>query len=350
MKIAIVTDAWFPQVNGVVRTLSSISQQLTHYGHNVNVISPALGPTIACPTYGEIRLSLAPKKIVTKELQSFQPDSIHIATEGPLGWAARAYCLKYNLKFTTSFHTRFPEYVRARSGLPLSWTYKFLKKFHAPSSAILAPTPTICEVLEANGFKNVKHWTRGVDLKTFRPVPAKLKSEVKPILLYVGRVAVEKNIEAFLKLDMRGQKVVVGDGPQRQELEEKYKDVQFVGMKESHELPAYYSSADVFVFPSLTDTFGLVMIEALACGTPVAAFNGTCAQDIIYPEVGALHANLEIAIKEALNCSRLNCEKYAQNFTWENCAHIFLDELVTTTSSTANAPHGSTWWESPRSL
>ncbi len=274
MKIMIVTDAWEPQVNGVVRTLKNTSRELTALGHRVELLTPLDFTTIPCPTYPEIRLSLFPGGKVANRIASFAPDALHIATEGPLGIAARGYAKRHRLPFTSAYHTRFPEYVQARFGVPLAWTYRFLHWFHGRSQAVMAPTPVVKQDLEKYGFDNVVLWSRGVDLDIFHPQESKVLNTARPIFLYVGRVAVEKNVEAFLKLDLPGSKWVCGEGPQLAELKSRYPEANYLGVLSQPELAKVYAAADVFVFPSRTDTFGLVLLEALACGLPVAAFPG----------------------------------------------------------------------------
>jgi glycosyltransferase involved in cell wall biosynthesis len=272
MKIALISDAWSPQINGVVTTLQTTCERLRGKGHSVETITPDQFRTWPCPSYPEIRLAFGCGPKLRARLDDFQPDAIHIATEAPLGLAARAYCKRRNLPFTTSFHTRFAEYVQMRTGLPLSWGYAFLRWFHNGGERMMTATPGLVEELKSRGFKNPVLWARGVDTELFRPRDRDFLDVPRPVLLYTGRVAVEKNIEAFLRLKTPGTKVVVGDGPQREELERKYPAVRFVGYKHGEELARHMAAADVFVFPSLTDTFGLVMLEALACGVPVAAF------------------------------------------------------------------------------
>lgn len=281
MKIMIVTDAWEPQVNGVVRTLKSTTRELTALGHRVELLTPLEFRTVPCPTYPEIRLSLLPGRRVRERIEQFAPDALHIATEGPLGMAARSYALKHGLPFTTAYHTRFPEYVQARFGIPLSATYRFLRWFHGPSRAVMAPTPVVKQDLEKFGFGNVVLWTRGVDLDIFHPMESKVLNSARPIFLYVGRVAIEKNVEAFLALDLPGSKWVAGEGPALAELKSRYPEVNYLGVLSQAELAKVYAAADVFVFPSRTDTFGLVLLEALACGTPAAAYPVT--------EIGRAH-------------------------------------------------------------
>jgi len=281
MKIMIVTDAWEPQVNGVVRTLKNTTRELTELGHRVELVTPLEFRTVPCPTYPEIRLSLFPRRRLHARIDEFAPDALHIATEGPLGLAARRYAIKHGLPFTTAYHTRFPEYVEARFALPAAFTYRFLHWFHRPSLAVMAPTPVVKSDLERYGFTNVVLWTRGVDLDIFHPMESKVLNTARPIFLYVGRVAIEKNVEAFLKLDLPGSKWVAGEGPALAELKSRYPEVNYRGVLTQAELAKVYAAADVFVFPSRTDTFGLVLLESLACGTPVAAYPVTGPIDVL---------------------------------------------------------------------
>ncbi|MDF7777063.1 glycosyltransferase family 1 protein [Sphingomonas sp. AOB5] len=330
MRIAIVTDAWEPQVNGVVRTLQSVRAVLERHGHTVMVISPDLFRSLPCPTYPEIRLALTRTRNVGAMLEEFRPTAIHLATEGPLCVAARRWCLRTGQPFTTAYHTQFPDYVSARSGVPAEWIWRYIRWFHSPSYAILAATPSIRQSLADHGLTHLKHWGRGVDLTNFRPGlpphPAMAAME-GPVQLYVGRVAVEKNLEAFLKTTHPGTKVVVGDGPARASLEAKYPDAKFLGPMFGTELASAYAAADVFVFPSRTDTFGLVMIEALACGVPVAGYPVTGPIDIVTPEVGAVDQDLTRAIATALTRDRAACARYGRSFTWEASAAQFLHAL-----------------------
>ncbi len=331
MRIAIVTDAWDPQVNGVVRTLKSMQRILTAQGHEVLVISPDRFYSLPCPTYPEIRLAVTRVATVGGMLAEFGADAIHLATEGPLCVAARRWCLRRGLPFTTAYHTQFPDYVSARSGLPAEWIWRYIQWFHAPARAILASTPSIRQALVDHGLDQVRHWGRGVSLDQFRPdVPPHpdLADLPRPIQLYVGRVAVEKNLEAFLQTRQPGTKVVVGDGPARTSLEAQYPDAIFVGPRFGDELAGFYAGADVFVFPSRTDTFGLVMIEALACGTPVAAFPVSGPIDVLDARVGAMSEDLDDAIARALALDRAACADYGRGFTWEASAAQFLSALV----------------------
>lgn len=327
LHVAIVTDAWYPQVNGVVRTLATTGEELRGLGHQVTFITPGDFNTMPCPTYPEIRLALFPERKVARMLDAAAPCAIHIATEGPLGHAARRYCLRRGLPFTTAYHTKFPEYVHARSGLPLGWTYAVMRRFHGPSSGVMVATASLRRELEAHGFANIKDWTRGVDISLFHPRPSILDLP-RPILMYVGRVAVEKNIGAFLALDHPGTKVVVGDGPQRPALERAHPEVVFVGAKQGEDLARHYASADVFVFPSRTDTFGLVLIEALASGVPVAAYPVPGPLDVIGESgAGVLDEDLGRAVAKALTIDRETARRHALNFTWRRCAEAFLDNL-----------------------
>jgi glycosyltransferase involved in cell wall biosynthesis len=330
VRIAIVTDAWEPQVNGVVRTLQSVRAVLEAQGHQVEVISPDRFYSLPCPTYPEIRLALASTGSVGAMLEKFRPNAIHLATEGPLCVAARRWCLRHDMPFTTAYHTQFPDYVSARSGVPAEWIWRYIRWFHAPSQAILASTPSIRESLIAHGITQVKHWGRGVDLAAFHPGLAPHPAMVElegPVQLYVGRVAVEKNIEAFLKTSHPGTKVVVGDGPARTALQARFPQARFLGPMFGEELASAYAAADVFVFPSKTDTFGLVMIEALACGVPVAGYPVTGPIDVLTPETGAMDADLTKAIGEALTRDREACAAYGRSFTWEASARQFLNAL-----------------------
>lgn len=333
MKILIVTDAWAPQVNGVVRTLQNTHIQLTRLGHEVAFITPDLFKTVACPTYPEIRLAWMPGKKVSEMIEAFKPDCLHIATEGPLGWAARRVALKTKRPFTTAYHTRFPEYVKARFGIPLALSYAVFRWFHRPSSGVMVATPSIQQELAAQGFKSIKTWSRGVDLTRFNNPSLTLQTannteNKTPVFLYAGRVAIEKNIEAFLALDLPGEQWVAGDGPQRAALQSKYPKAKWLGMLNQTELAAAYSKADVFVFPSLTDTFGLVMLEAMACGLPVAAFPVAGPRDVILdPRVGALDTNLRNACLNALQLKKKDAWQYAQGYSWANCTGQFVSNL-----------------------
>jgi glycosyltransferase involved in cell wall biosynthesis len=329
MRIAIVTDAWSPQVNGVVNTLKATSRQLRSSGHSVLMVTPENMKTFSCPTYPEIKLAYKPYARVAAQLEEFDPDCIHIATEGPLGLAARRYCLNNGLDFTTAYHTRFPEYLKARFHLPLAISYRWLNWFHGPSRAVMVPTPGVQVALEENGFTNVVQWGRGVDVNYFKPGWREEKAALRrPLYLYVGRIAVEKNIEAFLQMELPGAKWVIGDGPMRDELELKYPDVRFLGAKPHEALPAYYNCADVFVFPSRTDTFGLVLAEAMACGVPVAAYPVEGPVDVVTNgKSGILDEDLSRACFEALKLSREQVREHALAFSWDTSTQQFLQHL-----------------------
>lgn len=330
MRVAIVTDAWEPQVNGVVRTLAATCTELRALSHSVEVIEPSTFPTVPCPTYAEIRLALATPGAVGRRLSAFAPDAIHLATEGPLCLAARVWCLREGLPFTTAFHTSFPDYVAQRTGLSPEWFWPYFRWFHGAASAVLASTPTIRAELAKAGIPHTRHWGRGVDHGLFRPEgplhPA-FQGLPRPILLNVGRVAVEKNIEAFLKLDSTGTKVIVGDGPARPALERAYPEARFLGVFAGEALAAAYRGADALVFPSRTDTFGLVMIEALSCGTPVAAMPVPGPLDVLNDEVGCMDEDLSRAVAGALGRDRAVCAAYGASFGWRRSACQFLSAL-----------------------
>ncbi|MCO4890541.1 glycosyltransferase family 1 protein [Cupriavidus sp. WGtm5] len=328
MKILIVTDAWEPQVNGVVRTLKSTRRELEALGHTVDMITPLEFRTVPCPTYPEIRLSLLPGARVRRRIEAFGPDALHIATEGPLGLAARSHALRHKLPFTTAYHTRFPEYVQARFGIPLAWTYRFLGWFHGPAQAVMAPTPAVLDDLRRYGIGNAVLWTRGVDLDVFTPQRANVLNTAHPIFLYVGRVAVEKNVEAFLALDLPGSKWVVGDGPALPALRARYPGANYLGVLNQPELARVYASADVFVFPSRTDTFGLVLLEALASGLPVAAYPVTGPIDVLGDSpAGVMHEDLREACLEALRIDRATARAHAERFSWRAASEQFLAHL-----------------------
>ncbi|HET9472334.1 MAG TPA: glycosyltransferase family 1 protein [Steroidobacteraceae bacterium] len=328
MRILLVTDAWEPQVNGVVRTLKTTARELTAMGHEVRFLTPLEFRTLPCPTYPEIRLSLFPQGKVNQTIREFDPDVLHIATEGPLGMAARRFALRNDFPFTTAYHTRFPEYVHARFRLPIAWSYAWLRRFHGASKAVMAPTQVVVDDLRTAGFENVRLWSRGVDAEIFRPQASKRLNTDPPIFLYVGRVAVEKNVEAFLELELPGSKWVVGTGPALERIRERYPRVNYLGVLEREELATVYAAADVFVFPSKTDTFGLVLLEAMACGLPVAAYPVTGPRDVIGDsKAGVLHADLRTACLEALKLSREDALARARLFTWRSATEQFLSNL-----------------------
>lgn len=330
-RIAIVTDAWLPQMNGVVRTLTTTCDHLRGQGHEVLVVSPDQFASLPCPTYPEIRLALTRPATVARRLREFSPEAIHIATEGPLGMIARRYCAKHEISFTTAYHTQFPDYLAQRTHLPAEWFWRYIRWFHRPARRVLVATESISAELRAHGLGRLHRWSRGVDLACFTPdapPPPEFAGLPRPIQLYVGRVAVEKNIEAFLGGDYPGSKVVVGDGPALAALKAKFPEAHFLGRRSGRELAGGYAGADVFVFPSRTDTFGLVMIEALACGTPVAAYPVPGPRDIVTDEVGALCENLDRAIDVALMCDRRACAAYAAGFSWASATGQFLSGLA----------------------
>lgn len=329
MKLALVTDAWKPQVNGVVTTLARTSDALEAAGHEVVVVSPQDFATVPCPTYPEIRLALLPGRRVARLLADHAPDAIHIATEGPLGIAARRYCVRARLKFTTSYHTQFPQYVRKRVPIPEAWSYAFLRRHHGRAERTLVATEHLRRELGAHGFHNLVIWSRGVDTEVFAPRGREHLLLPRPIAMYVGRVAVEKNLEAFLRAEIAGSKVVVGDGPDTAKLEREFPSAHFAGYKFGEALAEHLSSADVFVFPSRTDTFGLVMLEAMACGTPVAAYPVTGPVDVVRNGVtGCLDEDLATAVRGALRLSRAACREEALSRTWARATEQFASHLV----------------------
>lgn len=328
MRIAIVTDAWHPQVNGVVRTYENCIRELEVLGHEVHTLTPAGFRSIPCPTYPSIRLALNPGPKLARTLDALKPDAIHVATEGPLGHAVRRYCLKRGLAFTTSFHTQFPEYVRMRLPVPLSWSYAYLRRFHRSASRTLVPTPSQRQRLLDRCFSDVELWPRGVDTDLFRPGDKDFLPQPRPIFMYMGRVAIEKNIEAFLRLELPGTRIVVGDGPDRDKLRKAYPDVVFTGYRFGRELARHVAAADVFIFPSLTDTYGLVMLEAMACGVPVAAYPVTGPVDVVRDGVtGILHEDLRTAALAALELDPEACIDYARSRSWRQSAETFAARL-----------------------
>lgn len=329
MRLLVVSDAWYPQVNGVVRTLDTVTGLLRGQGHTVETIGPDRFRSIPCPTYPEIRLAVDARGRLPAMVDAFAPDAVHIATEGPLGLAMRRYCLRRGLRFTTSFHTRFPEYLHARIRLPVCFAYAWLRRFHGAAAATMVATPSLQTDLEARGFTRLVRWSRGVDTAQFRPCAAAGPVAPGPNWLYVGRVAVEKNIQAFLDLSLPGIKHVVGDGPMLETLRRRYPEVRFAGALHGADLARHYAEADVFVFPSRTDTFGLVLLEALASGLPVAAYPVTGPLDVIGDSgVGALDEDLGRAARRALDIPRDRCRDFALRHDWTRSAGQFLDNLV----------------------
>ncbi|HEY5020019.1 MAG TPA: glycosyltransferase family 1 protein, partial [Steroidobacteraceae bacterium] len=332
MRIAIVSDAWHPQINGVVTTLAHTLAAARRLGHEVELVSADGLLSVRCPSYPEIRLALWPSHAVHERLQQFAPEAIHIATEGPLGLAARNYCLRHRLPFTSSYHTQFPEYVQQRCALPAALGYAYLRWFHGPAVRTLVGTDTVRANLQARGFTHLVSWSRGVDTALFRPDPPACREAAarwpRPIMLYAGRVALEKNLEAFLRLPLPGTKVVVGDGPALAALRRRYADATFMGYRFGAELARHMAGADVFVFPSRTDTFGIVMLEAMACGLPVAAFPVQGPLDVVRPGItGVLHEDLDAAIHGALAIDSAPCRAFAQLHTWERCTRQFVGHL-----------------------
>lgn len=327
-RISLVTDAWSPQINGVVTTLSQLVEHLQAQGIQVDVIHPYDFNQIPLPTYPDIPLVWRAKGL-KQRLLKFKPDAIHIATEGTLGWRVRRIALKNNLPFTSAYHTKYPEYLSKRLPIPASWVYKLLKIFHRPAERTFVPAQAILHELESQGFEHLILLGRGVDKRIFNPKRYVELPYKKPIYLYVGRLAIEKNLPAFLALDLDGTKLVVGDGPQKPYLEHTYPEAVFVGSKQNESLAQFYASADVMVFPSLTDTFGLVNIEAMACGTPVAAFPVTGPIDIITPGLnGALNDDLKQAIQQALPLPREPISQSVIDYDWQNVAAEFLQGLA----------------------
>ena len=338
MKIALVTDAWHPQVNGVVRTLETVIEILRDWGHEVLVISPDQYRSVAAPTYPEIRLAITRARTIGEQITDFGADAIHLATEGPLCLSALRWCRRKGRPFTTAYHTQFPEYLAKRTKLSPRIFWKYIRWFHGRSETIMVSTESVRGQLRAEHLPQVHHWGRGVDLTNFSPdapQPDIFASLPRPIQLYVGRVAVEKNIEAFLETCQPGSKVVIGDGPALDHLRKKFPDVHFAGRKIGHELAGYYAGADVFVFPSKTDTFGLVVIEALACGTPVAAYPVTGPIDILTSETGVMDECLDRAIAGALLCDPAACLPSAAGFNWSASAQQFLEGLAPIRASMA---------------
>jgi glycosyltransferase involved in cell wall biosynthesis len=328
LDILVVTDAWHPQVNGVVRTIATIGRELEDMGLSVEVIGPDRFTTVPMPTYPEIRLALGAGRSLPAMIDALRPEYIHIATEGPLGRAARHYCLSRGRPFTTAYHTRFPEYLRDRIPVPLAWSYAVVRRFHRPSAAVMVATPSIETALEERGFINLRRWTRGVDTGLFRPRSKTFLDLPRPLMMCVGRVAVEKNLEDFLRLDLPGTKCVVGDGPARAELMRRYPQVHWAGARHGEELAQYYAAADVFVFPSRTDTFGLVLLEALAAGVPVAAYPVPGPLDVLGGSNAAcLDNDLATAVRGALAIPAERCRAFALEHSWRHSAQQFLDNI-----------------------
>jgi glycosyltransferase involved in cell wall biosynthesis len=330
MKFALVSDAWRPQVNGVARTLAALHDGLKAAGHDVFPLTPELFRTVPCPTDREVRLAIAARPRLTRLLEALMPDAIHIATEGPLGTAARKYCIQRNLRFSTAYHTKYPEYLKARFGVPKVWTYAILRRFHRRSSAIMVATETVRRELASNGFEQLALWTRGVDIALFRPGCTPAIDLPRPVFLCVSRIAAEKNLPVFLDLDLPGSKLVVGGGHLLPEMKRRYPNVHFAGIQQGEALVRHYASGDVFVLPSRTETFGLVMLEALACGVPVAALPVPGPLDVIGNSgAGALDWDLQAAAMAALEITRELCRSHAELFKWQTSIEQFLSHVVT---------------------
>ena len=329
MKVCIVTDAWLPQVNGVVTTLVELQQGMAARGHEVVMIEPSAFKRFACPGYREIELAWRPARGVARALAQAEPDAIHIATEGPLGSAARAHCLKNGLAFTTAFHTRFPDILAKALHIPQRWGYAWFKRFHAPSSGVMVPSAGMLEILRGYGFERLRPGSHGVDLSLFQPLPGADLGLPRPVFLYVGRVSYEKNLEAFLALDLPGSKVVYGSGPLLDRLKREHPEVHWRGVVTRPELAAIYSAADSFVFPSRSETFGLVMLEAMACGTPVAAFPVPGPLDVVGGSLGGvLDLDLKRAALRSLELPRERARERALQFDWNPACRQFIDHLV----------------------
>ena len=340
MRIALVTDAWTPQVNGVVTTLVELVKELTHLGHDVFVIHPGCFKTRPCPGYDGIDLAIRPLKGLSRLLDAYQPQAIHLATEGPLGWAGRKYALRRKKAFTTAFHTKFPEILNSALRIPLSWGYALMRHFHRPSAGVMVPTQGVLEMLKSRGFGNLRPWTHGVDTSLFgyadTPCEHLLLQELpRPIMLFVGRVSYEKNIQAFLDLPLGGSKVVCGVGPVLKTLQQRYADVTWLGILPRDALAEVYQASDVFVFPSRSETFGLVMVEAMATGTPVAAYPVDGPLEVLARTNeegdcmgGAMHADLRTAVTMALQVPRSQARERALDFSWSEAAALFLKNLA----------------------
>jgi glycosyltransferase involved in cell wall biosynthesis len=329
MRILIVTDAWFPQTNGVVNTLSQTATWLGRFGHEVQLVVPRDFRTMACPSYPEIRVAIRPMPGLRRRMEDFAPQAVHIATEGPLGFAARRYCLRHGLRFTTSYHTQFPQYLRSRWPIPLWLSYAGMRWFHGAAHSCMVSTQGVERELRSRGFTNLVRWRRGVDTELFRPRSRDFLKLPRPIAAYVGRLAVEKNIDAFLAMPWRGSKIVIGDGPERPRLEAQYPGAVYAGFRFGEDLAAHLAAADVLVFPSLTDTFGLVNLEAMASGVPVAAFPVTGPIDVVEDGVtGALDTDLARAAERALRLDPKACRARALQSGWDSCAREFEGNLI----------------------
>ncbi len=330
MNIALLTDAWAPQMSGAAMTLERMVRELSARGDRVEVVHPGRFRTMPCPTYPDIRLALRPGPKLSSILAAFQPEAIHIPVEGPIGLAGRRYCLRHQLRFTTSFMTKFPEYIRDRFKIPPALLYRLFRWFHAPASRTMVSTPGLKQELESKGFQDLVFWSRGVEHELFRPRQGRVLDVARPVSMYMGRVAVEKNIQAFLDLDLPGTKVVIGDGPALKSLQDRHPEALFLGRKTGQDLAVHLADADVFVFPSLTDTFGIVLIEAMACGVPVAAYPVVGPKDlVVHGTTGWLDNNLQTAVEKALDMDPQACRDHALQFTWERSVEQFRSNLFT---------------------
>jgi glycosyltransferase involved in cell wall biosynthesis len=342
MRVLIATDAWHPQVNGVVRTLTSLARSARSLGVTIDFLSPEGFPSVPLPTDPGLRLALPGRKEVALRIEQARPDAIHIATEGPIGHAVRAYCIKNKLPFTTSYTTRFPEYISARLPIPENWSYAVLRRFHSAATVTMVSTPSLMVELAQRNFKNLGMWTRGVDTDVFSPEHAIDLDLPRPIFISVGRIAVEKNLEAFLSLDLPGSKVVIGQGPQEAELRHRFPDAKFLGLMENRILAAHMAAADAFVFPSRTDTFGLVQLEALASGVPIAAFPVAGPRDVVQNNpIGVLNNDLRAACMGALQISREACRAFALTRSWENSAKQFIGHMKQLLIGSARKPRSA---------
>ena len=342
-RVLVATDAWHPQVNGVVRSLTSLAKSAADLGAAIDFLTPEGFPSLPLPTYPDLRLALPGPGEIANRIERAAPDAVHIATEGPVGIMTRAYCMRRGLPFTTSYTTCFPEYISARAPIPESWSYAVLRRFHAAGTVTMVSTGSLMTTLRQHGFRNLGMWTRGVDTELFRPDRAVSLDLPRPIFVTFGRVAVEKNLPAFLSLDLPGSKVVIGQGPQEAELRRRFPDVTFLGLKEGVALAGLVAAADVFVFPSKTDTYGIVQLEALACGVPVAAYPVTGPKDDIgiHP-VGVLHDDLQTACLGALDVSRQTCREFALSHSWETSARQFIGHIEHVLNAGSRKPR-SAW-------
>ena len=340
MRVLVATDAWHPQVNGVVRTLSALARSVTAFGVSIDFLSPDGFPSLPVPTYPDLRLALPSPWKIARRIEQAKPDAIHIATEGPIGLMVRAYCRQHGRSFTTSYTTRFPEYISARAPIPESWIYAALRCFHAAATVTMVATPSLMTELAQRGFSNLGMWTRGVDTDLFRPDRALELGFPRPVFVTVGRIAVEKNLEAFLSLDLPGTKVVIGTGPQEAELKRRFPHAKFLGLLENGTLAAHLAAADVFVFPSLTDTFGVVQLEAAASGVPIAAFPVTGPKDVVGNNpIGVLSEDLRTACLQALRIPRAACRTFALRHSWENSALQFIGHVQKVATGGYSKPH-----------